>query len=260
MNAVDPTVNRPSARRRLEVSEVRRQNVLQLVEELCNGNMAQFARLIKRGHTYVHQICTGIRPIGEQIARYIEDALSLPPESLDVKPPRPLKARRQFYVTYSPDLGRPMHIFAACPEITWDELRALAQSNAKDWHKALLGPSRQYRWCQVTCSDQAFHLRAKDNAMSPEINQGDFICGDHKRVKPEHDGVFFLYSKDWPEPAIYKCHQSGGEVRFFRVNRELGGCIAYDPERVKIVAQVVQATRILIADDRPATVAQLNTE
>lgn len=61
-------------------AQVRRENLIRLVEEHSNGNRSEFARLVGVQSTYISQICSenATKKMGAEIARRIEMNLNLP--------------------------------------------------------------------------------------------------------------------------------------------------------------------------------------
>jgi len=69
---------KPKHRTRLE-------NLRQVLESKFQGNSSECARAIDRSHTFMWQIASGYRTIGEEAARHIERKLALADGALDVK-------------------------------------------------------------------------------------------------------------------------------------------------------------------------------
>jgi hypothetical protein len=65
------------------VQKLRQVNLKRLVEELFAGNASEAGRKLKTSHTYMWQILSGHRGIGERSAREIEAKLKLQPYDLD---------------------------------------------------------------------------------------------------------------------------------------------------------------------------------
>lgn len=63
----------------------RQANLRLVIDERFGGVVAAMARGLGFGHTYAHQIATGLRNIGDWQARRIENDLELVPGSLDSK-------------------------------------------------------------------------------------------------------------------------------------------------------------------------------
>lgn len=80
----------------MDVKAIRKANVERVIEKRFNGNQASFAESIKREPAQVWQWLTTTktrRPIGEKIARHIEDQLELPKLGLDTPNMDPLAKR-----------------------------------------------------------------------------------------------------------------------------------------------------------------------
>lgn len=67
------------------VQRLRRMNLKRLVEEMFEGNASEAGRKLATSHTYMWQILSGHRGIGERSAREIEAKLKLQPYDLDKK-------------------------------------------------------------------------------------------------------------------------------------------------------------------------------
>lgn len=67
------------------VQKLRRINLKRLVAELFEGNASEAGRKLATSHTYMWQIISGHRGIGERSAREIEAKLKLQPYDLDRK-------------------------------------------------------------------------------------------------------------------------------------------------------------------------------
>lgn len=65
------------------VQKLRRMNLKRLVEEMFEGNASEAGRKLSTSHTYMWQILSGHRGIGERSARDIEAKLKLQPFDLD---------------------------------------------------------------------------------------------------------------------------------------------------------------------------------
>lgn len=69
----------------MDIYERRRRNTLKLIEELCGkeGGQKAFVELTGRSQSQVSQLTTGIKDMGEKVARSIEKACGKPPYWLD---------------------------------------------------------------------------------------------------------------------------------------------------------------------------------
>ena len=67
------------------VQRLRRMNLKRLVEDMFGGNASEAGRKLATSHTYMWQILSGHRGIGERSARDIEAKLRLQPHDLDKK-------------------------------------------------------------------------------------------------------------------------------------------------------------------------------
>lgn len=71
--------------------EIRRRNLLQLLDNDCRGNMAELARRIDRAPSYVARMLweegkEGRKRVGEDLAREIEHCMNLGDGALDAAP------------------------------------------------------------------------------------------------------------------------------------------------------------------------------
>lgn len=80
----------------MDVKAIRKANVERVIEKRFKGNQASFAEAVKREPAQVWQWLTTSktrRPIGEKVARHIEDSLELPKLGLDTPNMDPLAKR-----------------------------------------------------------------------------------------------------------------------------------------------------------------------
>jgi hypothetical protein len=218
-------------RTRNEINAQRLANLQRLILKVTDdNNIAQFARMIDRPHAYVHQLVTGGRSVGEQIARHIEAKLNLPYGSLDLPEKRTVRERRQLYIHYSPDIDQPLREFRACPEVTWDELKLLS-SFGRLWLNHTMfrdgdedETQRKVSWCQFDCGEDTVYVIAKNSALEPLIREGEMVFIDPEIGKgAQHNHLYLVSHQDWAQPELYRCQIAAGQIMLVWTNPDFGG-------------------------------------
>lgn len=68
---------------RMDLPDIRRQNLRSYLRERCKGNAADLARRINRSPSHVHDVLVGKKSFGEKFARSIEPLMGAPKMWLD---------------------------------------------------------------------------------------------------------------------------------------------------------------------------------
>jgi hypothetical protein len=148
------------------VQKVRRTNLKKLVAAMFEGNASKLGRKLKASHTYIWQLLSGHRGIGEKSAREIEKKLGMAPYTLDKK------AGATHESVFTIRLGERMVTLRAVP------VRSLDALDAK---------SSEDRLCPVEhCSPDTFAVIA-DNGVAEtmlELSDGDVLFAEPLGKEP----------------------------------------------------------------------------
>lgn len=191
------------------VQKLRRMNLKKLVEEMFENNASLAGRALKTSHTYMWQILSGHRGIGERSARDIEARLKLQPYDLDKKHGGTTPAVSLVKVP----------------------LRSLAAFDAK---------VTDYRICPVSgCATDVFAVVADGDT---ETVMAEFVEGDvvfiEPMIKVQSKGLHLVRNGSRVR-LLYARADGDGSFKFYttmKPGREIDGPF-------KVLGRVIAATR-----------------
>lgn len=154
----------------MDVFEVRRENLKNLIKQKFDGNRAAFCRAIGKNPNLINLLLTKNpdyqRNIGEKLARDIEHGMSLPQGWLD-ESSRDKMGSKPYNVLRSATGTQTIHLDSAYCE----------------------------KYLPISV-DVARYLVAADDSMSPAINPGDHVVINPELNNLKSDGVYCFVSSD----------------------------------------------------------------
>lgn len=146
------------------IQKVRKDNLLKVIKSRFEGNSSECARAIERSHTFMWQLVTGHRAIGEESARHIEAKLKLGANALDQK------IERTTMLTAHDEDGSKVRNYPMVP------LLALADLDAKPI---------DYVPCPIPgAGTKLFAVVIGDEQEVVELQRGDQVFVDQADVAP----------------------------------------------------------------------------
>lgn len=215
----------------MDISEIRKHRVAQLIDQRFNGVAADFAAAIGRTPSYVSRMLSSnkhSRGIGETMARSIEQALDLEPGSLD----RPLDAAER------PPVKQAELPYELEPVGVWDdetpledgevelpflkEVELSAGSGRTAIHEA---GSRKMRFGARTMRARgvepanAVCVTVTGNSMEPVLRDGATVSIDRGTTRI-HDGNIYAIDHDGQLRVKQLYRLPGGGIRLRSFNRD----------------------------------------
>lgn len=157
------------------IHQVRKKNLVSLVENKFAGNASECARAIERSHTYMWQLVQGYRGIGEGSARHIEKMLELAPGTLDAA-----KQKRTTHLQANDDKGNVTR-YAMVPRLALDALTATPTEFVPC---PLADMDATKLFCTVIGEEDVV-----------ELERGDLVFVDRADVAPQNRKLFVVKRK-----------------------------------------------------------------
>lgn len=149
------------------IYEIRRQKLIELVEQRFDGVRVRFAEHIGRQPDYVSRLLLGRTRLGERLARDIEERCDLAPRALDGDDPA-VTSYGTRGLREVPLVGAGM---GGMPDRVWDDAGRP------------VGTSDEYA-ILATTDKQAFLVRVEGDSMAPRYNRGEYALVE-PGVSPE---------------------------------------------------------------------------
>lgn len=213
--------------------QVRRRNLIRVIKERFNDNLAECARALQRSENYLWQLVSvkrtkagkassrPYRQMGERAARHIEERLKLNPGTLDkdlaVAFDRVIVAQwgvhtKRYVLAPRLDLGA--------------ELRDYLKGKTKKRTDTSTTPStlkqRHLRPIPVDfeTSERSFYVRMVGAVMDPLVRDGDEVFVDPEDRDLEHGALYLIDVAAWPSARVRQCVQLDGAWWFVACDQQ----------------------------------------
>lgn len=247
----------------MDISEIRKQNLLKLIQDLMNGSQKNFAQIVGTSPAYLSQIINGTigrngKPatVGTALARKIEKSLGLPHGAMDqikilprVEDPETMNYYDQnFAWDHDPETGEPFSIpmtqakrKGGIPVISWVMAKTFTENDCEiDEQQVVEWISRN-----ADCVKNTYALKVKGLSMAPR-----FEPEDHIYVNPNVHSLelktddFVIISCDGDSEASFKKLIIEGNDRYLQsINPNWPNQITKLTDDCKIVGKVVALYR-----------------
>lgn len=171
----------------MDIANIRRQKIRELIDEKFGGNQSAFARQIGRQADYVSRILSGRRGVGEELARDIERKLNLPALWLDG----------------ATNVEPGPYVRGFVPLISWVQ--------AGHWSEVIdnfqPGDAEEWLPCPVPHGPRTFVLRVRGESMFNPYGRPSFQEGDLIFVDPDREptnGSLVVVRLDDSKEAMFK--------------------------------------------------------
>jgi hypothetical protein len=181
-----------------EIRRLRLRLLKRLVQERFDGSISEFAKAIDRQHGYVWQIYNEQRPIGEDIARHIEQALHLESFAMD----RDLSKSCRLEWVFTPNPATSPIIYRAVPVYGWNQMDEYLSGKET--------APEDYRICGVPCSDKTYAIESDDDSNEPRIRKGEMMYFDPEKVALRDGAIYLVTRRAWAHARPLLCESSGG--------------------------------------------------
>ncbi|KGQ66177.1 helix-turn-helix transcriptional regulator [Gallibacterium anatis] len=181
---------------------IRQHKLQNLIDELCNGNVAEFARKIGKEPSYVSRMLypedkKGAKPIGEKIVAEICSVLDLPPNWFDNENDLPTELK----VINDKVIIDVLNVEASAGNGSTGDLVEVVS-------RLYYVPEQYYTLFRGINPEGLRVINIKGDSMAPTFNSGDMIFVDINTQTFEGDGVYIFNYKN----ALYvKRLQRAGE-------------------------------------------------
>lgn len=177
----------------MDISEIRKQNLLELIQELTDGSQKNFAQIVGTSPAYLSQIINGTigrngKPatVGTALARKIEKSIGLSHGAMDqIKiPPRVEDLETMEYYDqnfaweHDPITGEPFSVpmnqakrKGLIPVISWVMAKTFTENDCEiDEHEVI-----EWILSSGNCAKNTYALKVKGHSMAPKFEPEDYI-------------------------------------------------------------------------------------
>ncbi|WP_082987426.1 S24 family peptidase [Gallibacterium salpingitidis] len=169
---------------------IRQHKLQSLIDELCNGNVAEFARKIGKEPSYVSRMLypedkKGAKPIGEKIVAEICKTLDLPNNWFDNDSDLPTELK----VINDKVIIEVLNVEASAGNGTTGDLVEVVS-------RLYYVPEQYYTLFRGINPDGIRVINIKGDSMSPTFNSGDMVFVNIKIQSFDGDGVYIFNYKN----------------------------------------------------------------
>src|SRR5215470_3129117 len=216
--------------------KVRLINFRKILNDQHQGNMAKFARALKRTDAFVWQVTNEYRNITEKTARDIERSLKLAPGELDRKPKEAFKEPESVIIQH----GMRTLEFALVPVVPANQFDSFITGARKGKNDYNIMPAL------IPCSGRAFYWEVPDSSAAEIAQKGDWALVDRDLTVLRDECWYLVRMPTWAYPKLRKCKiRSNGIV--LTVQKEE---MPYEKAKVQIIGAVCNVTRPMSPDPR----------
>lgn len=187
-------------------AQVRRENLIRLVEEKAKGNRSEFARLVGTQATYISQICSEnpSKKLGADLASRIEEIFSLPKGWMSMPHGTEIDTVSSMIMD---ELGE-----VACrPIIEWADIPKFLSGEHVKFYGGFPVPG--------DVSENTFCTRLRGDSIQELASDGDMIAVDPKQKPQSYD--FALVSIEGGQPQALQVVQHGSDFIFVNSDPKL---------------------------------------
>jgi len=224
-------------RRHGDVTNLRRQNLVRLIDERYGGVQARFAAAIKRPANYVWRLLSGgphAKGVGEDLARVIESHVGLPTYWLDQAHELPAPSGSSNVLPVPAAMLDPRRV----PVIGWDDVVASGAIAGAMQRSAI------FVYADGTKNPNTFALVVQGFDMYPDFAQGERIVFDPD-IEPRAGDIVLARVNAVPMFRRYRPRADGdhgGQYELLPANLDFAGHHS-DRADIEIVAVMVEHHR-----------------
>lgn len=187
-------------------AQVRRENLIRLVEEKAGGNRSEFARLVGTQSTYISQICSEnpSKNLGADLASRIEELFGLPKGWMSMPHGSEID-------TVSSMILDELGAVACRPIIDWADIKKFLSGKVVKFHGGFPVPG--------DVSENTFCTRLRGDSIQELASDGDMIAVDPQQHPQSYD--FALISIEGGQPQALQVVQHGNDFIFVNSDPKL---------------------------------------